>query len=467
MAETLSVDPELLEKLIIKGCMLDKTFLILVSNVFVPEYFQNDRIAKIYNIISKHFEEFHSIPNETLIIGAGTTTDRQEIQSELDDIRAIDFDLATNYDFLVKNTNTYLKDQAIKKALVDSVNIVENQGQIDNVRKQIEDALCKDLKVDLGLSYFKDLGERLTRIFTTTDVRIPTYFPSFDEYLNGGFPPLTLSILIAAVHGHKSSTMANFAARQVLHGHNVVLLTLEMSEDMFAQRFDAIYSHLDINRMYHGDMKRDLVRRLQDVKRGVTNDLYIKQFPPGTASVRDFRIYLRELKIRGIIPSIIYVDYINLMKSALTKAEDLYSSVKSISQELRAMSFEFEAPVVSVSQLNRAGSFVGFEEVSFNYISESHGVAGTADFMSIIATNEDLLIYKSELHNKIVKNRLGGRVGDVWKSYYDARSLKMYDETELDTWMNDAQTSGDDRIIAPARAEERPVRRGRKPRGDE
>jgi replicative DNA helicase len=465
MTENLTVDTELLEKLILKGCLVDKAFLILTSNVFVPEYFQSERLAKIFTIVSKHFEEFQIIPNETLIQAAAGES-REDISSELNDLRAIDFDVASNYDYLLKNTNIYLKDQAIRKALMDSVSIIENKEPIDHVRQKIEDALCKDLKVDLGLAYFRNLGERLRRIFNATDIRVPSYYPSFDELLNGGFPPLSLSVIVAQIHGFKSNTMANFAARQVLHGHNVVLLTLEMSEDMFAQRFDAIYSKLDINRMYHGEMKRDLMRRLIEVRRGITNDLYIKQFPTGAASVKDFRIYLRELKLRDVCPSIIYVDYINLMRSVYKKSDDnMYASVKSIAEELRALSFEFEAPVISVSQLNRSGSFVGFEEIGFNYISESMGVPATADFMSIIATNEELLIYQSEIHNKIVKNRLGGRVGDVWKSFYDARSLKMYDETELDLWMQDAQISGDDRIIAPARETDTPRRRPRRRNG--
>ena len=31
------------------------------------------------------------------------------------------------------------------------------------------------------------------------------------------------------------------------------------------------------------------------------------------------------------------------------------------------------------------------------------------------------------------------------KFFFDARSLKMYDSSELDTWMEDAEISGDDR----------------------
>lgn len=255
---------------------------------------------------------------------------------------------------------------------------------------------------------------------------------------------------------HNSNTMINWASRQVLHGHNVVLLTLEMSQDMTAQRFDSIYSRLDINRMYHGEMKTQLARTLSEIKQTENRaKLFIKQYPTGGSSVRDFRIYLRELIIRDIKPSIIYVDYINLMKSAFKKTDDLYMSGKTVAEELRALAFEFALPVISVSQLNREGSFVGFEELGFNYIAESHGIPAVADFMGIFGINQDERIYKCELHNKIVKNRLGGRVEEIWKCFYDDRSLRMYDETELDEWISEVE-----RDLAPP-PREASSRRGR------
>lgn len=458
MTDERILNSDYLEKLIIKTLTLDKTFLVLISNAFIPEFFDNSAAGQVFKFASEHLEEFNSIPSREIIFN---TLGNEDIRTLFEEIDSIDFDIKEHYDYILKQTNDYLKDQAIRKALFDCVDIVENKESLEVVRNKIEDALCKDIKVDLGLSYFRELGERLRRIFTATEHRIPTYYPTFDELVNGGFPPLTLSVIVARIHGFKSNTMANWAARQVLHGHNVALLTLEMSQDMFAQRFDSIYSKLDINRMYFGDQRIQLKDKLIEVKATPNRgELYIKQYPTGAASVRDFRIYLRELIMRGIKLSIIYVDYINLMKAAYTKTSDLYISGKSVAEELRALSFEFEIPVVSVSQLNREGAFVGFEQVDFNYIAESIGVPATADFMSIIGVDEDKWVYEHELHNKIVKNRLGGRINEIWKCYYDERSLKMYDETELDEWLRDATLFHTERQLAPDR-EQRPTRRRR------
>lgn len=439
-----NLDSDFLEKLILKGITTDKMYLVLCSNVFEKEYFEDSSVGEVFNFSKSYIEEYRTLPPREVILNTLKSDDVANAFREAD---GIEFDISGNYDYLLQQTNNHLKNQAIKQALLDSVSIYEKGENLEEVRDKIEKALTKDIKIDMGLDYFLQLSKRLRKIFDATEQnRVRTYFNEFDELINGGFPPFTLSVICARIHGFKSNTMANFAARQVQRGHNVLMMTLEMSEEMFAQRFDSIYSLLDINRMYLGDNKSELVRKLKAIKDDPNRgNLWIKQFPTGAASVRDFRIYIRELMMRDMNPDIVYVDYINLMKSALRKADNLYSSVKSVAEELRALSFEFEIPFVSVSQLNREGSFVGFEELDFNYIAESMGLPATCDFMSIIGVDESALIYESELHNKIVKNRLGGRVGEIWKCYYDSRTLKMYDESEMDNWIADAQLTGDNR----------------------
>src|SRR5574343_465679 len=156
---------------------------------------------------------------------------------------------------------------------------------------------------------------------------------------------------------HNSTFLANLCARQVMMGKNIVLASLEMSEDAFSQRFDSIFSLLDINRIYREkSMKIKLIKKLGELKaQEGRGNLYIKQYPTGKATVDDYRRYIRELRIRGIVIHEFVCDYLNLMKSQYKTKGDMYSDVKNISEELRAMSYEFKIPVVSVSQLNREG----------------------------------------------------------------------------------------------------------------
>lgn len=434
--------------------LVDKSYLALISSTFEPEYFDDSTISHIFKLCRDHIKEFNSLPEKDFVINSiEGNIQSNDIKEIIEEAESIEYDITRNYDHLIKESNSYLKEQALKNAILESANIVEDPEKRIEIKDKIEKAMIKDLKIDLGLDYFGDLGTRLRKVFTASDIRIPTFFPMFDEYINGGFTPFTLSVLTARIHGFKSNTMANFAARQVLNGYNAVIMTLEMAQDAFAQRFDSIYSLLDINRIYIStDYRRRLARSLSEVKRTEgRGSLYIKQFPTGDASVIDFYAYLRELIMRGIKPHIVYIDYINLMKTAYKVERNMYSAVKRIAEELRALSFAFEIPVVSVSQLNREGSFVGFEELDFTYIAESLGLPATADFMAILGVDDDAIIYQNELHYKIVKNRLGGRVGETGRMFYDSRSLKMYDSSEQEVWINEASTSGDERNAAPER----------------
>ena len=439
------LNSDFLEKIILKGILNDKDFLILTSSVFEPEYFDDPNISHAFRFCREYADEFNQVPSRDAVINSSDTPD--DIRAIIEESEQTEFSISDSYDFLLSQSNDYLKEKALKLAIIESVDDVENPERRNIIQKRIEEALIKDIKVDLGLKYFEEIGIRLRRIFSTSENRIPTYFPVFDELINGGFPPYTFSVLTAKIHGGKSNTMANFASRQVVNGHNAVVLTLEMSQDAFAQRFDGIYSGFDINRMYLSqNARQNLMRKMIEVKgtedRG---ELFIKQYATGDASVLDFRIYLRELALRDVRIDIVYVDYINLMKAAYKQENNMYSAIKRVSEELRALSFEFKCPFVSVSQLNREGFFTSFTEVDFNHIAESMGIPATADFMAIMGIDEEQMVYESEILYKIVKSRIGGRVGAIERFYLDKRSLKMYDSCELDNWIEDATVSGDDR----------------------
>jgi len=443
------IDDQYLIQCMFKTALEDKQYLTTITTSFEPEYFGESVHSEIFKFLNSYLREFKQIPQKEIIINSIPSDIKNEAKSFFEEIDSIDYDSARNYNWLLENTNVYLKDKAIKKAIIDSVDIIDEKGDINRIKSLIENALCKDIKIDLGLDYWNQLGERLQRIFTATDNRIPSYYPQLDEYLNGGFPPFTLSVWVARVHGFKSNIMANIISRQVLAGHNVGLCTLEMSEDMFAQRFDSIYSMLDINRIYiNKKLQKELIKTLKELKeRENRGNLFIKSYPTGAASTANFRIWLRELAMRDVKPNILYCDYINLMKPEYKSRDSLYTDVKRISEELRAIGFEFNIPVVSVSQLNRSGTFMSFDEVDMNSIAESLGVPATADFMAIMGGDEESMVYESEVAYKIVKNRLGGRIGTIDKFYYDDRSLKMYDSTELDIWIEDAKRTGSNRNL--------------------
>ena len=343
-----SLNPEYLEKIIIKSYLEDKHFCTLLSSEAEERFFENPEAAEIFSISKEYFKKYIELAPKDIIINSSKKS--KEIEKYLGDLSQVE---DSNDVFLYEQTEKWLKESAFKYAIMDSVDLVKKKDDINKAREYIENALTRTLKKQIGLDYWGDISERLKRMFSAENQRIPSYYPQLDEYLNGGFTPYSLSVILASMHGNKSNLMINIATRQMMHGHNVAYLSLEMSEDELAKRVDAQLTKLDINRIYDSKRK-EFVSTLKTIKTGNEGKLFIKQFPTGTASVNDFRSYLYELQMRNIDLECIFVDYLNIMKPTTRSGDgNLYTDVKKIGEELRAMSYIFKCPTVSATQVNR------------------------------------------------------------------------------------------------------------------
>jgi hypothetical protein len=450
----MSIDEKYLLVCMMKGLVEDKQYATAITTVFEEQYFDDAHTAEMFKYIKSHLAEYKSLPSRDIIINSVPNEVKDSVVTMFQEMESTDFSVSKNYDFLYEQSNIILKDKAIKRAIVESVDMIDGGDNVNQIRSIIEAALCKDMKIDIGLDYFQDLSERLKRVFSATDNRIKTYYPTLDEMFNGGYPPYTLNMMIAATHGHKSSMIINLAKRQVNNCHKVAIATLEMSQDAYSQRFDSNFTGLDINRIYiNKTIRGNFIKDIKEIKDSMGEGaLYIKEYPTGKATVNDFRIWLRELAMRDRMVDILYCDYIGLMKPEGKNKGDLYQDNKTISEELRALGMEFNIPVVTVSQVNRSGTFLDFESLDSNSIADSFGIAATVDSMIVMGKDEDDMVYQNEIRWKMIKNRLGGRCGDISKFYHDAKSLRIYDEQEIDLWVKDANKSKDDRKVHEGRS---------------
>lgn len=441
------LDVSFLEHCIIRTALEDQSYAVLISSSFEENLFLNKEAGEIFSYLKKHLEEFKTLPSKDIIISS--VKNRELVQKFFEKSSQLEFDVAKNYDWLYEKTNEYLKEVSIKSAILKSVDIIKENEDLSLINKIIEDALCKDLKIDLGSNYFEDYKERLLRIAQDKKQCIPSGFPVLDEVINGGFPPKTFSVIIGKIGYGKTLSICNMAIRQVLKGFTPVIFTLEMSEDAYSQRIDSILSLMDINKLYINNKNiGEVAKKITEVKNQTgRGSLLIKEMPTGKATFNNFRIHLRELRMRGIFPSILYIDYLGLMASPNYKGDNLYIKTKYLAEEGRAFSFENNLPVISVAQFQREGLNMDITELDFDRIAEGIVLAATADCIVVLGNHQEDMIYNSEIWWKMVKNRLGGRVGFMDKFYQDQKSLKMYDSTELNMWLEDAKITGDARNL--------------------
>jgi replicative DNA helicase len=223
----------------------------------------------------------------------------------------------------------------------------------------------------------------------------------------------------------KSIFLGNAAANILSQGKVVILITLEMSEHMYAKRTSSHLSRISMD---------DLASQIEPLKNELhtykmkngDGKLIIKEFPPQTVTPMQIKAYIDRLIKKGIKPDAIVIDYMNLIAPP-EKGLGSYEAVKKITEMVRAMSYYYECPIISATQTNRSG----YNEANpgLETVSESIGLAQTADAQFSIWSEEGD-IDLGQIHIGINKNRFG-KVGDHTIMEIDYPTLTLTDGSNV------------------------------------
>ena len=267
------------------------------------------------------------------------------------------------------------------------------------------------MQKDLGMDYFDldDMAKHWEYI-TNPEARIPFLWDGFDRYTNGGVLKngKMLFLFMGQAGLGKSLFLSNLAVNYLRQNLSVVVISLEMSQDVYAQRFDAHISTNEINHLK--DTMFDSCDRIKKFYKDHPGaNLYIKEYPPRSIRSSDIEIYLENLQLAGKHFDVVIVDYLNLVLPRV-HSDNMYKDGLSVSEELRALSYKFNCPVISAVQANTEG--MNNENIDMNNISESRGIAHTCDALfALFQMPEDR--ENGIINVRINKNRLGGMVGKV------------------------------------------------------
>jgi archaellum biogenesis ATPase FlaH len=296
-----------------------------------------------------------------------------------------------------------------------------------SIPKVLSDALGVSFDNSVGHDFIDDAVERF-EFYRKKEQRTTFDLDYFNKITNGGLPNKTLNIALAGTGVGKSLFMCHCAAANLMDGKNVLYITLELAEERVAERIDANLLDIPIGEL--ATVPDDMYfKRMDRVKQKCKGKLIIKEYPTASAGSANFRHLLNELKIKkNFVPSIIYIDYLNICTSSRIKQGsnvNSYTYIKAIAEELRGLAVEFNVPIFSATQTTRSGfssSDVGLEDTS-----ESFGLPATADFMFALITSEELASL-GQIMVKQLKNRYNDP--DYYKRFVigvDKAKMRLYD----------------------------------------
>ena len=413
------------EQVVIYKSLIDEQFLGLVIDHMKPEYFNDKNIRKVFSIIKNFYVKNHALPSVT------------EIKSYLinDDLKESFKDVVKNFvnidrDFnnkeLLSSTERFIKERSIYNTMLSVAEDVSS-GKVDTsyILDAFEKSCNVDLKSEIGLDLLKDIDTVIEDLRRDEPV-ISTKWDWLDDKLDGGFLENGRSLYVFAGETNvgKSIFLGNIATNIANQGKTVLLVSLEMSEMMYARRLSSSISKIPMRdlRMDCASLKVQIEEHSKDNPK---SKIIIKEFPPSTITPQNLQGYIRELTNKGINIDAIVLDYLNLLKSH--EGNNSYEKIKNVTEDIRALSYVFECPIISATQLNRSG--YDEENPGLDTISESIGMAATADcIFSIYQDDEDKELGVVKMG--MMKNRFGANFGTT-AMRVDYNTLTVFEDDTL------------------------------------
>jgi replicative DNA helicase len=262
--------------------------------------------------------------------------------------------------------------------------------------------------------------------------------------LGGGWDISTLNVLMAETNNGKSLWMQNIAVKSADRGHNVLYITLEMSERKVMKRLGAMRLRIPIND--YDNVSKDtetIKKKIESLKNVGGSDLFenkvgkiiTKFWAAGTATINDFDGYIQKLRDKkGIKIDLIIVDYITLispMKGVI--GDNLYSKGKALAEGLRAMGAKYKIPVITGVQVSKDAW--NATDITLEQVPESKAIAETADtFFAIIRTEE--MKRQGFYRFKLLKQRDGDFLKSQIKINLNSTFLTLENDVFLDAFTN-------------------------------
>ncbi len=293
---------------------------------------------------------------------------------------------------------TYFKERSVKNCIFELAGDLKKHNY-DSMKIKLEKALRAGEPKEAGHNYLKDALKRLDKNF-----REPiSFIPNLDIHIGGGLAAGEMGIVLAPTGGGKSMILVAGAATALLAGKKVVYYTLELSEEVVGQRFDACINQLHLKSVW--EFSDIIQEQLEEISK-LGGSLIIKKFPSGQATINTLMSHIRTLETNdGFKPDIVFIDYGDLLKPLDSFSEKRHS-LDSIYIGIRGMADELGIPVWNAAQTNREGMDTG--EVSLRTIGESLGNARAADVVISIGRDPSEIIdnpYAAKIG--ILKNRNG------------------------------------------------------------
>ena len=395
MSETLIQFGTSFQSKIIASLLRDVKFIQTISDILNSSMFDSDSNKWLVKTIKDYYYEYKKQPTLEVIKYKIDEIDNDVLKSGVvDKLRDVWKNIeATDLEFVQTQTLDFCKNQTLKSAILESVDLLENQNY-DGIKSIIDEAMKAGTTRDLGHDYITSLESRLEESARTTT---PTPWDVINEIMDGGLGTGELGVIVAPAGIGKSWTLQALGAGALKQSKTVVHYTLELNENYVGLRYDSIFTGVTTSNIkYYKDDVKSKISKLP-------GKLLIKYFPTKAAGVQTIGSHLKQIELSGVKPDVVLVDYADILMPTGNFREKRHA-IGNTYEDLRGLAGELEIPIWTASQANR--SALEEDVIGADKVAEDYSKVMTSDFvMSMSRKVEDKIANTGRFH--IIKNRFG------------------------------------------------------------
>ena len=380
----------------ISALMKNQTFLEQIHDILDEKHYDSDSLKWVVKECKKYYDEYRKCI--TLDVFKVKT---QEVENDvlkvaiIENLKEVFRHLESpDLDFVEDKALDFFKNQTLKSAIVQSVEIMEAKGDFEQIKRLVDDALNAGTERNIGHEYIQHIEDRYSETARST---VETGWEVIDDLTQGGLGGGELGVIVAPAGVGKTWVLAAIGANAMKRGKHIVHYSLELNESYVGLRYDSIFTGIaNQNLKYHKD---DVQSEMDKLK----GDLVIKYYPTKSASVNTLSAHLKRITTLGTKVDMVVVDYADILKDT-GNSREVRHALGNIYEDLRGLAGEFQIPIWTASQANR--SALDEDVIEAQKVSESYQKIMTADFvMSLSRKVEDKIGNTGRFH--VIKNRFG------------------------------------------------------------
>ena len=387
------------EQSVIGSMLMDKDAVLTATEILTADDFYAKQYAELFRAIVELYNEGKAVDFITL----QNRLKEKDVPPELYAIEFIrDIVNAVPTSVNIRNYAQIVSEKAVLRQMI-KIN-EEIQNACYGGKEKLESVMELAEKKIFGITQKRNVGDfvsirdivlnALDKIEAASKTKgnvtgIATGYYDLD-YKTAGLQPSDFILIGARPSMGKTALVLNFADYIAIRNKiPTAIFSLEMSKEQLVNRMLAMESRVNAQSIRSGELNDGDWEKLIESATDIGKSGLIIDDTPGI-TIGELRSKCRKYKLEYDLKLVI-IDYLQLM-SGDSRTDSRQQEISEISRSLKALARELQAPVIALSQVNRACEARPDRRPIMSDLRESGSIEQDADVI--------MFLYRDEYYNK-------------------------------------------------------------------